>query len=52
MNSFILDPCLGKNCGPYGECRDNQGLGSCYCSDGLHSDNSPCQGTDEIYFLN
>jgi hypothetical protein len=49
---FFLDPCIGKNCGPYGECRDNQGVALCYCNDGLHLDGSPCQGKDKMNFLN
>ncbi|UJR16139.1 hypothetical protein I4U23_003050 [Adineta vaga] len=39
----VPDPCLGKNCGPYGVCRDIRGSGVCECSDGFHHDNSPCQ---------
>ncbi len=46
--SSCLDPCLTKNCGPYGECRDNQGTGICHCNDGDHLDGSPCQGKIEI----
>jgi hypothetical protein len=53
INSFFfLDPCIGKTCGPYGECRDNQGVALCYCNDGLHLDGTPCQGKDKMNFLN
>ncbi len=56
-NSFVktqcfLDPCLTKNCGLYGVCRDNQGTGICHCADGDHLDGSPCQGKIEDYILN
>ena len=41
----FLDPCKTKNCGPFGQCRDNQGAGICFCNDGAHLDGSPCLGT-------
>jgi len=44
MISSCLDPCLIKTCGPYGQCEDSGGIAVCHCSDGLHSDDTPCQG--------
>lgn len=41
--TIIPDPCKGKVCGPFGECRDFKGVGVCYCNDGFHLDGSPCQ---------
>ncbi|CAF4059755.1 unnamed protein product, partial [Rotaria sp. Silwood2] len=39
----VPDPCLGKSCGSFGECRDIRGTAICFCNDGLHLDGSPCQ---------
>jgi hypothetical protein len=44
MISCCLDPCLSKVCGPYGQCEDSGGIAVCKCSDGIHSDNTPCEG--------
>lgn len=41
----LSDPCKTKNCGPFGQCKDNQGAGICFCNDGAHLDGSPCLGT-------
>ncbi|CAF2185083.1 unnamed protein product [Rotaria magnacalcarata] len=39
----VPNPCIGKNCGPFGQCNDIRGSGICRCSDGLHLDGSPCE---------
>jgi len=38
----VPDPCKTKNCGPYGICRDINGVAVCECNDGKHLDGSPC----------
>ena len=48
----FLDPCQGKDCGPFGECHDVKGSGVCKCHDGLHLDGSPCPGRDSTLIEN
>lgn len=39
----VANPCLTKSCGPFGTCRDIQGVAFCYCNNATFSDATACE---------